>query len=205
MDQTAATAIQTNWNQADGSGYWCKAQSFTTGDNADGYVLTTLELRIGSPLLGDIRVRIGNDNSGSPPNSASTDTPLAEWSFTGEPIGLKTLSPTGVLDLGSNTTYWVEVCQRTTLKPVVIGATASDAEDAGGESGWSIGDNVYISSEDSTNYSNASTVQNVSVREFVNMQLRVNGYATNAETPPTTNTAPSFCFGQRVAHGGGES
>ena len=187
VGQTAAAdPIATSWNDADGEGFLCRAQSFTTGDHAGGYVLTALELRVGSPLSGDVQVGILNDASGSPPGRNST-TPLADWSFAGGPIGLKSLSPSGDLALGRGLTFWVTVCQGTTLKPVVLGATASDAEDAGGDSDWLIGDNVYLSNATSVDWDNASTIGNMSLREFVNMQFRVKGYATN--------TAPSFSSG----------
>ena len=150
------------------------AQPFTTGDNADGYTLTSIELNLGRSA-----------SSRTPPtvtlhSGSATGTEVA--TFTGPAMlddGLSTIrsytfTPDTSVTLGTSTTYWV----------VAEGAvswvsTHEASEDATPASGWSIGDNKEFRPASSTGGFTAETGN-------APLKIRVKG-AVAGTTP--TNTA----------------
>ena len=146
------------------------AQSFTTGANATGYALTSIELRLNS--------------------ISSTDTPtvkLFRVSATGTEVAtfagpamldadttkIYTFTPSSTVTLLASTTYWV-VAEGDTF----WSATTSTSEDATSATGWSIADG-YESRP-------ASATGGFTATSGTIFQIRVNGTTVAApNTPPT--------------------
>ena len=150
------------------------AQPFTTGDNADGYTLTGIELRLG------------------PSSATSSTTAPTVKLFSGSANGTEVATLTGPANLarGVNENYefrpslTVTLDASTTYWVVAEGAvswitTYETTEDATSASGWSIGDNKESRLASSTSGFTAET------RNIPSM-IRVNG-AVAGTTP--TNTA----------------
>ena len=150
------------------------AQPFTTGDNADGYTLTSIELTLGtssdtsSTTAPTVKLFRGSANGtevatlNGPANLARSVN--VNYEFT----------PSSTVNLFGSTTYWV----------VAEGAvswisTRETTEDATPAPGWSIGNNKESRSASSTGGFTAET-RNVPAK------IRVNG--TVGATP---NTAPT--------------
>ena len=147
------------------------AQSFATGSNADGYTLSSIELRIYS------------ETAATPPTvkvfsgSAASGTEVA--TLTG-PASLPA-------DAGSNYTFTVPanttLAASTTYYVVAEGGsgdvfwrtTASNNEDATSTAGWSIGDGSLVRDADSTGSFATRTSSTF---------LRVNGIVKSDTTPP---------------------
>ena len=114
------------------------AQTFTTGGNALGYGLTNVGIRM-DPLdtnRGAVyTVSIRSDSGGNPGTSVGTLTsptlaaPEATYAHTarGNPI-----------QLDASTTYWVMIDTTANGTSIILN-TASDAEDSGAATGWSLG------------------------------------------------------------------
>ena len=112
------------------------AQPFTTGTNATGYTLTSIELRLNSILSTDtptVKLYSGSANG----TEVATFTGPAMLDATGTNNYTFTPSSTTVI-LGMSTTYWV-VAEANTGNARWIG-TPSTSEDATPAAGWSIGD-----------------------------------------------------------------
>ena len=105
------------------------AQGFTTGSNAGGYTLTSVEVRVDTTIGSNLRVRVVSGALSSPTVVATLTNPssLAE--------GNRTFTAPSGTTLAASTTYYV-VMDTTTTGGVSL--SSSDAEDSGGESGWSI-------------------------------------------------------------------
>ena len=143
----SANALVSNLGQTAGGvgqlGVVDLAQPFTTGTNATGYTLTSIELPLNS--------------------SQSTDTPTVKLysgsangtevaTFTG-PAMLDasvnyTFTPSLTVTLGMSTTYWVVAEANTGNARWVY--TASTSEDATSAAGWEIGDVAEVRTASST-------------------------------------------------------
>ena len=138
------------------------ATSFTTGSHSTGYKLTRvavwlkkdgMESRTGS----DVRALIYTDADGTPGLAFGfgqiSDEPTTSWAAYGGDIRphLFLTGPVGI-DLAANTTYWVHVHpqsnQNTEDDHYFLGGTSSDAEDSGGLSGWSLGNDRLLAASD---------------------------------------------------------
>ena len=112
------------------------AMPFTTGTNADGYHLTSIQLHMEKQGTATItpQVSIRGDNAGTPSETAlydlNTSTPLTTA------IQLITLTTTDEVTLQPDTLYWLHV--HTTVGAIAVRETESDHEDT--DSDWSIGD-----------------------------------------------------------------
>ncbi len=138
------------------NGNWRHRQFFSTGANSDGYTLSEVDLRISDNTNSDedaasLRVRIFNVSNGNLGTSRFTlNNPS---SFSNDAVNTFT-APTGST-LDANTTYAVVLDSTSTTKVIRVRDTASDDEDTGGESGWSIADTRDIS-KDFTSWLNIS-------------------------------------------------
>ena len=139
------------------------ATSFTTGSHSTGYKLT----RVGVWLKTDgmesdpgsnADVNILTDAAGTPGVlfgvASITDQPTTSWAEYGADIrpGRLLTTPVGI-DLAADTTYWVVVSGGTSHGGsddghYFVGGTASDNEDSGGLSGWSLGNNRLLAASD---------------------------------------------------------
>ena len=114
------------------------AQAFTTGDNSDGYTVTSvgLDLSLGADHTINFTVGIWtNSNSNLPGSSLGTLTQPASLT-----LGVNEFTTSGIT-LAANTTYWVVVDSNGGGSAQWEG-TAADSEDSTA-SGWSIANESY--------------------------------------------------------------
>ena len=127
------------------------ATSFHTGDNPDGYALSSLQMIINRTDLSTIpETSIFSDSSGSVGTRLHTLTnprrlPLLQSSSTYE---FTTFAASGNVSLSANTTYWVVLTVTDTgdWETYKVSATASDKQTSHEDSGWNIG-NTHHKSE----------------------------------------------------------
>ena len=150
------------------------AQGFTTGANADGYVLTSVEIgfRAAIGTTANLRVELWSATSGGVPDEKEADLTVPSS------VGASVVSFTAPSStaLTASTTYFV-VAYASGTTTGSIGATESDNEDSGAASGWSIGD--------ARHYQNAGTWTTVSTSS---LRIRVNG-----RTATPTNCDGIWC------------
>ena len=172
------------------------ATSFTTGSASLGYVLKGVDLwasHVPSVAFhGRTQVDVHTDASGVPgtwlgkgiTNSVTT----ASWERVQHDVRPNAVNtgPVGI-DLDPDTKYWVVArgssSSAADLSDYYIGGTSSDAEDSGGQSGWSIGDHrLWTSISGSWSTSNTNTNA---------LRLRLIGIVKEAQNPPVS-VAGSF-------------
>ncbi len=142
--QTAPQTLVSNLGQiVDGLGgdQNDHAQAFTTGDNAMGYTLTSVDIFFraiaSNQFLSLSTVTIRSDSGGSPGTVLATLTDPPSRTFTTESFTFTAPGPG--LNLAPNTQYWLVLDITGDIPGTnTIGNTTSDAEDAGAASGWSI-------------------------------------------------------------------
>ena len=152
------------------------AQAFTTGDNSDGYTVTSvgLDLSLGADHTINFTVGIWtNSNSNLPGSSLGTLTQPASLIS-----GVNEFTTSGIT-LAANTTYWVVVDSNGGGSAQWEG-TASDSEDSTA-SGWSIADESYDRPYDGGTWGSFTDP----------FKLRVTGTAIGSPT----NSAPVFTEG----------
>ena len=169
------------------------ATSFTTGSGS-GYVLKRVDVwmkrKSGTTNRGgQTQVDIYTDASGVPDTwvgrglVAASDEATESWAGYQHTIrsGVSRTSPLGI-DLDPDTTYWAVVhggtSQDRDLQNYLVGGTSSDAEDSGGQSGWSIG-NDRLSTTTRTSWSASNTNTNA-----VRMKLVGDVYAQESRPQP---------------------
>ena len=114
-------------------------QAFTTGSHPGGYTLSRVEVirQAGSLSVSFSGSNIHTDSAGVPGDSLGT---LTRGSSSEGTVGLWQLAASADgIPLEPNTTYWL-VLDIGVSSDSTIFSTSSDAEDAGGASGWSIAD-----------------------------------------------------------------
>ncbi|MCY4506835.1 MAG: SwmB domain-containing protein, partial [Acidobacteria bacterium] len=133
--QTAKTLIA-NTGQTDAGGANLsndQAQAFTTGSNADGYTLTRLDLEIAHDTAAPTySVHIYTVASGDPATSLGSLTKSSAGTS-----GTLQFTTAGI-ELDASTTYFVVIEGDADNAGDTVGKTASQAEDSGGATGWSI-------------------------------------------------------------------
>ena len=168
------------------------AQPFTTGTNAAGYTLTSIELRLEVPT------------SGTTPTAPTVK--LYSGSATGTEVATLTgpatldaavkkdytFTPSSIVGLSSSTTYWVVAENTNSTVTQRFYPTDSDAEDATSATGWSISNTYERRDDESTGSFTEYTTLGA-------LMIRVNGSALN--TPPdaadgtvTTNEDTAYAF-----------
>ena len=129
------------FNQALGNDY---AVAFTTGSNAAGYSLRSVDVEFGiihsSFSSSDLTASIHTESSGSPGSSLGTLTNPASFPVSSSDQTL-TFTSTGI-DLSANTTYFLVLDLSRNLATSGIRATNSNNEDSGALAGWSIGNGL---------------------------------------------------------------
>ena len=117
------------------------AQSFTTGNHANGYTLTRVDMELASTStpVPTYTVRIQDSSSSRPGTILGILTQQGTLSGTATLVQF-TASGTGIV-LDPDTTYWVVI--DVTAAPhadTTVAKTSLAAEDSGGAAGWSIAD-----------------------------------------------------------------
>ncbi len=134
----------------------CRATRFTTGANASGYGLDSVEVRFGNAPSG-VTVKVGSSR-----DSASVATLTNPGSFSS---GNNTFTAPSGTTLDASTTYWVTV----STSAGGIALTGSNSEDSAGESDWSIRNGSDVDSGCNGGWSSLSPST---------LMLRVNGTVT---------------------------
>ena len=113
------------------------AQSFATGSQTGGYAVTHVDI-VSADGNGDSfsAVIYTTDSDGHPDSKVADLTPPSSFA-----AGTLTFAAPANTTLASSTTYTVRIDVTTSL---TLGATMSNDEDAGGTSGWSIGNDGYF-------------------------------------------------------------
>ena len=174
--QTAISLIS-NTGQTDGDfgglHSFDQAQAFTTGANAAGYTLTGVDIDFAAYSGTDsYTVSIWTEVSGSPGVSVGNLTSPSSLTDT----ALNSYTTSGI-DLAASTTYFVLVDSSSGVANHLQN-TASDNEDSGGQSGWSIADGSVYRARDVTTGAWDSYINS--------KKIAIKGYAKTA-----TNTAPT--------------
>ena len=149
------------------------AQSFTTGDNSAGYTLASVRVYLSDYTSSSAtpRVSIYNAEMGNPGSSevvlANPGT-LSNFSF-------NTFTAPAGTTLAGGTTYFVVV--EAVTGGFRVGATNSNGEDSGAQSGWSIADAFHAKSS------------SLEWNAPLNFPLRI---AVNGVVRTTDTTAPTF-------------
>ncbi len=149
------------------------AQSFTTGDNSAGYTLASVRVYLSDYTSSSAtpRVSIYNAEMGNP---GSSQVVLANPGTVSN-NSLNTFTAPSGTTLAGGTTYFVVV--EAVTGGFRVGATNSNGEDSGAQSGWSIADAFHV--ESSSLEWNAP----------LNFPLRI---AVNGAVKSTDTTAPTF-------------
>ena len=153
------------------------AQAFTTGDHANGYTLTSVEIDLFVISAPPSRYSVslwtdnGADEPGSMVGSLSPPAQLYE-------LGHDAFAADNI-DLEANTTYFV-VVDGSEDAAAGLKLKSSNAENPGAASGWSIGDESLYRGQslDSGGWQ---------IRDDP-MQIRINGSARSTPIPPTPTT-----------------
>ena len=118
-----------------------QAVGFTTGDNEHGYTLTSVELVFTNWGTGDrAEITIRAESSGVP--GTVLQTLVSPRTITNNSTASFTTSDT--LTLESNTTYFV--VSRASAGWFLVRTTNSNAEDSGGQAGWSLHNRAHTTS-----------------------------------------------------------
>ena len=183
--QTAQTIITlvSNTGQADGDsgnlGAFDQAQAFTTGGHAAGYKLTGVDIEFNTIVVANTAsypVSIRNVASNGHPGT-SVGTLASPASLAANAMNSYTSSG---IDLTASTTYFVHV-DSSSASTNNLQNTASDNEDSGAQSGFSIANDSRFSDRALTSPSWTSHPQS--------KKIAIKGYA---KTAVTDTTAPAF-------------
>lgn len=169
--QTATRVLVGNANQTAGSdlatatGRGRFAQQFGTGDHADGYFLSSVEVGLNAGSGVNALVTVKADDSGEPGRKLAALSRVS--SLDSDTSTLELFRATDVW-LEPGTSYWIEV-QKTAGADnglSVATTTSENGVDNSSKTGWSIGDNIWAYS---------SSWQNYSTSADVNMKIRLRG------------------------------
>ena len=180
------TATDPNFNLLVGSSSgnkYSQAQQFTTGDNEDGYTLSSIQIYI-KEFGGSDAARISiyeADSSGKPDSSLyqlTNPSPFANSS-------LNTFTAPANATLAKETKYLVVA--EATSGSYQIAYTSSNAEDSGKANGWSINNRRHTRDSDSGSWS-LSSVGNTNIRISLSGTITP---STDITVPNNWNLKPS--------------
>ena len=116
-----------------------QAQGFTTGSNAPGYRLDSIELHVGTVpnTPSDVTVELWSANSDSKPDAsvATLTHSTGTWA-----TGANTFNAPADTELDANTLYFVHVSYSGERADLTLGETGFTAHDSGEAAGWSVGE-----------------------------------------------------------------
>ena len=149
-----------------GSTGWVQAQGFTTGDNTDGYTLSSVDVffRVGFGSTDEVTVSIyGADASGDPGSSLYVLNNPSSIPNANQIISFAA-PPNTTLAHGTN--YFVVV--EAPAGAFFLAGTDFDDEDSGNASGWSIHDTRSVNSQTATDWSEWEVALLIAVKGTVN-------------------------------------
>ena len=138
--ETLLSNTEQSFTPGEGSrvGRYTHAQGFTTGSNALGYRLDSIELHVHTvpTTPSDVTVELWSANSDSEPDaSVATLTHSTEtWA-----TGANTFNAPTDTELDANTLYFVHVSYSGTGDELILTHTGSTSHDSGEAAGWSVG------------------------------------------------------------------
>ena len=157
-----------------------RAQAFTTGNEANGYTLTSVDVAYwGLGATSNLSVTIRSVNSGgNPGGTLGTLNNPAHSGLSGRGV-LTHEAPGAGIALAANTTYFVVWAPFGGFS-VGHSSVSSDAEDAGGASGWSIANGQKFGSNGTSwgDYGNS-------------LQIRLNGTVTVTSSGGGVTVSPT--------------
>lgn len=170
-------------------------QAFTTGSHSDGYVLTSVSVRMhgGSETGPTYKVYILSGSAGNIGSSLGTLTNPGSYPV---PAGLAQFdAPAGGIELAAGTTYWVRFDvfadpELTSTTEWLTYETQANGEDDGAAAGWSIGDGSRYKQWDMPTWSTDNT----------SLVLAIHGYAksprrfTHLTNTGSANSGPSASY-----------
>ena len=177
-----------------------RAQAFTTGSYAAGYILSGIDIRgnfegtVAARNLGNFRAELwSSGGAGAPDSKIIGLTPLLGRAPHNDNVVVSFSAPADTR-LAANTAYHI-VLYRTDSLRNGIRTTSSDGEDSGGETGWSIADHAYIGSARPPSATWTADTDSVS------LMIRVNGSRVGALTAPAaprrlSSVAPLYAYGE---------
>ena len=127
-----------------GSANWANALTFTTGGNATGYTLHSVDVTLatGTPLAAT-RVSI-YETTGTPPAPTGSGLHVLNNPASLTASAVNTFTADAGATLAANTTYAVVVDRSSGSGTANIAKTTSNDEDSGAATGWSIGDKRHF-------------------------------------------------------------
>ena len=139
------------------------ATQFTTGDNTAGYTVSkvNLTIAIGTASVTPV-VSIYSDVLGSPGASIKTLTNPASITVSSTTTSEVEFDADDY-SLDANTPYWLMIEKPAGSDEIIVETTASDSEDAGFASGWSIGNVSEISSDAGMTFTDLSIGRTVKI------------------------------------------
>ena len=182
--QTVQTLVSNTGQDRDNSNLsvgdsskWMQAQGFTTGDNTDGYTLSSVEVFFNFGFASDDEVTVsiyGADASG---NAESSLYVLNNPSSIPNARQINSFAAPGNATLAHGTNYFVVV--EALAGAFFLAGTDFDDEDSGNASGWSIDDTRRVNSQTATDWSEWEEALLIAVKGTVN------GGTTTTDTPVT--------------------
>ena len=177
-DEVLLSNTGQDWEDGDGTNVssaivW--AQGFTTGSNADGYHLSSIELNVERlpNTTADVTIALWSATSDSRPDAsvATLTHSTGTWA-----TGLNTFDAPADTELDTGTTYFVHMSYSGSGTGLNLSVTNSTSADAGGAPDWSVGQN--------RNRISGSTWSSPRSNRF---RFKINGRAA-----ATSNNAPEF-------------
>ena len=176
--QTVTTTYISNIDQGGDSIYASintKAQSFATGSQTGGYTVTHVDIGSDDPDGDAFSAAIYTTNaSGHPVSEVAALTPPSSFA-----AGTLTFTAPANTTLEASTTYTVRIVNSS--NNVTLDATTEDAEDPGGATGWSIGNDGY--------FLNASGTW-VSINRAIRIAIRAEAKFVDFSDLQTGHTGP---------------
>ncbi|MDE0408400.1 MAG: SwmB domain-containing protein, partial [Alphaproteobacteria bacterium] len=171
--QTSVTLVSNTGQSSDATSVHNshRAQSFTTGNNAAGYKLTSVTFPIGGSIdSSKTQVRIESYGSDNKPGGSLGTLTLSQ-------SGTTVTGTTTGIDLAASTTYFVVLQSSDSTLANTFQRTNSDNEDADAAEGWSIGNgSLWHGGTGNPTWGNTSNSS---------WQIAIHGYAKTA--PPTVS------------------
>ena len=187
--QPVTTFVSNTGEMPDGTSSSRQAQSFRTGSNTGGYMLSKVAVSyISGGLTSEILVKVKGDNGSDEPGDlvADLDNPS---SLVGNSINSFT-APASTETLAADTVYWVVVNDGRDSDRVFVGRTSSSDETATpADPNWSIGDKRLWRGNDTDPWSSSPKP----------MMIAIDGAAVGGAPTPSSDATLS---GLTVTAGG---
>ena len=166
-----------------GTGSSSIAQGFTTGSATGGYTLSNIEADLATTISAAQRATIRAElwsaaTGGGPDSKVASLTVPSTISTTADRHTVAFAAPTNTT-LTASTTYYLVIYTVGAFSVEAV-TTASDNEDSGGQTGWSISNSLWYYTGDTPGTAGSNWAEDTFTG---NMRIRVNGSAKTTTTP----------------------